>query len=128
MTGGVVMLTITEVDSKRHETLETFSRKADPSPDPGTSDEELIKAIARGQRPAMAVLYARHSARVYRFALRMIGDAGVAEDIVSEVFLDVLAASRPIRNEVSGFHLAAGDHAQQEPLGSQTSFRRAIGR
>ena len=105
---GCGMLTITEVDSERHETLETFSRKADPSPDPGTSDEELIKAIARGQRPAMAVLYARHSARVYRFALRMIGDAGVAEDIVSEVFLDVWrqAGRFEVRSQVSTWLLA----------------------
>jgi RNA polymerase sigma factor (sigma-70 family) len=52
-------------------------------------DEALIKAIARGDRHAMALLYARHHVGVYRFALRLIGDASAAEDIASEVFLDV---------------------------------------
>jgi RNA polymerase sigma-70 factor (ECF subfamily) len=34
-------------------------------------------------------LYARHNVRVYRFIARMVGDAGRAEDLVSEVFIDV---------------------------------------
>jgi RNA polymerase sigma-70 factor (ECF subfamily) len=53
------------------------------------SDEALIEAIGRGDRHAMALLYGRHHVQVYRFALRIIGDATLAEDIVSEVFLDV---------------------------------------
>src|SRR6476660_8560218 len=53
------------------------------------SDEALIKAIARFDRHAMAVLYRRHHVRVYRFALRVTGDASLAEDIVSEVFFEV---------------------------------------
>src|SRR5271169_1527653 len=43
------------------------------------SDEALIKAIARSDRHAMAVLYGRHHVRVYRFALRVTGDASLAE-------------------------------------------------
>jgi RNA polymerase sigma-70 factor (ECF subfamily) len=53
------------------------------------SDEALIEAIGRRDRHAMALLYGRHHVRVYRFALRVTGDATLAEDIVSEVFLDV---------------------------------------
>ena len=53
------------------------------------SDFALIKAIALGDRRAMELLYARHGVRVYRFSLRMTGDATVAEDIASEVFLEV---------------------------------------
>jgi RNA polymerase sigma-70 factor (ECF subfamily) len=37
----------------------------------------------------MERLYARHNVRVHRFVLRIIGNATIAEDIVSEVFLDV---------------------------------------
>ena len=37
----------------------------------------------------MRALYARHNVRVYRFVRRLIDDAFRAEDIVSEVFLDV---------------------------------------
>jgi len=35
------------------------------------------------------VLYARHNVRVYRFIVRLTGNTSLAEDLVSEVFLDV---------------------------------------
>src|SRR5262249_49867324 len=53
------------------------------------SDDALIKAIGRGDRHAMALFYGRHRVQVYRFALRITGDPASAEDIVSDVFLDV---------------------------------------
>ncbi|HEY7665284.1 MAG TPA: sigma-70 family RNA polymerase sigma factor [Xanthobacteraceae bacterium] len=53
------------------------------------SDEALVDAIAAGDRGAMRTLYLRHNVRIYRFVLRLTGDAASAEDIVSEVFLDV---------------------------------------
>jgi RNA polymerase sigma-70 factor (ECF subfamily) len=54
-----------------------------------TSDEVLIGRIASGDRLAMQVLFARHHLRVYRFVLRLVRDESVAEDLISEVFLDV---------------------------------------
>ncbi|HVY59124.1 MAG TPA: sigma-70 family RNA polymerase sigma factor [Xanthobacteraceae bacterium] len=54
-----------------------------------TSDEVLIGRIAQGDRLAMQVLFARHHVRVYRFVLRLVGDPAAAEDLISEVFLDV---------------------------------------
>src|SRR6201990_1823915 len=54
-----------------------------------TSDEVLISRIATGDRLAMQVLYARHHVRVYRFVLRLVGNETVAEDLLSDVFLDV---------------------------------------
>jgi RNA polymerase sigma-70 factor (ECF subfamily) len=54
-----------------------------------TSDEALISAIAAGDQCAMPFLYARHSVRVYRFVLRLTNDSSLAEDLVSEVFIDV---------------------------------------
>src|SRR5216683_3758886 len=54
-----------------------------------TSDEELIGRIAGGDRLAMQVLFARHHVRVYRFVLRLVRDEATAEDLISEVFLDV---------------------------------------
>jgi RNA polymerase sigma-70 factor, ECF subfamily len=53
------------------------------------SDEALIKAIAAGDQSAMRTLYARHNVRLYHFIARLITDAGRAEDLVSEVFIDV---------------------------------------
>ena len=54
-----------------------------------TSDEALIGRIASGDRLAMQVLYARHHVRIYRFVLRLVRDEWKAEDLISEVFLDV---------------------------------------
>jgi RNA polymerase sigma-70 factor (ECF subfamily) len=54
-----------------------------------TSDEVLIGRIASGDRLAMQVLYARHHVRVYRFVLRLVSDPTTAEELISEVFLDV---------------------------------------
>jgi RNA polymerase sigma-70 factor (ECF subfamily) len=53
------------------------------------SDEMLLESIADGNRTAMHILYSRHSVRVYRFILRIVRDATMAEDLVSQVFLDV---------------------------------------
>ena len=53
------------------------------------SDRILLTNIAAGDRLAMRAFYARHSVKVYRFVLRLVGDENKAEDIVSEVFFDV---------------------------------------
>ena len=37
----------------------------------------------------MQVLYGRHHVRVFRFGLRLVRDEQVAEELISEVFLDV---------------------------------------
>jgi len=53
------------------------------------SDEALVAKIASGNRLAMQVLFARYHARIYRFVLRLLGSEALAEDVTSEVFLDV---------------------------------------
>jgi RNA polymerase sigma-70 factor (ECF subfamily) len=54
-----------------------------------TADTDLIERIATGDRAAMQVIYARHRVRVYRFVLRLVANHAVAEDLVSDVFLEV---------------------------------------
>jgi RNA polymerase sigma-70 factor (ECF subfamily) len=56
----------------------------------------------------MHVLYARHNVRVYRFILRIVGDATIAEDLVSQVFLDVWRTAGQFegRSQVSTWLLA----------------------
>jgi RNA polymerase sigma-70 factor (ECF subfamily) len=63
--------------------------RAPKAQDNDNSDVALIAKIAAGNRLAMQVLFARHHARVYRFILRLLGSEAVAEDLTSEVFLDV---------------------------------------
>ena len=54
-----------------------------------STDEALMARLAAGDRQAMKALYARHHLAVYRFALRLVGNTATAEDIVSEVFLEL---------------------------------------
>ena len=52
------------------------------------TDETLIRQIAGGHKLAMRALFARHQVKVYRFALRIVRDAALADDVVSETFID----------------------------------------
>jgi RNA polymerase sigma-70 factor (ECF subfamily) len=62
---------------------------AESGPVEKRSDEALVSAIVAGDRQAMRALYLRHNVRVYRFVVRLVADAALAEDVVSEVFLQV---------------------------------------
>jgi RNA polymerase sigma-70 factor, ECF subfamily len=72
------------------------------------SDKELIRAISGGNRLAMTLLYTRHSVRVFRFAVRFVSDESAAEDLVTEVFLDVWQKARSFagHSQVSTWLLA----------------------
>jgi RNA polymerase sigma-70 factor, ECF subfamily len=52
------------------------------------ADEALIRQIADGNKLAMRALFARHQVKIYRFALRIVRDASLADDVVSETFID----------------------------------------
>jgi RNA polymerase sigma-70 factor (ECF subfamily) len=52
------------------------------------SDATLIAQIAEGNKLAMRALFARHHVKVYRFALRIVRDNALAEDVVSEAFFE----------------------------------------
>jgi len=77
-------------------------------PTKDTLDEALISRIAAGDRAAMTVLYTRYSVRVHRFIMRLVGNHAVAEELVSEVFLDVwrTAGEFECRSQVSTWLLA----------------------
>ncbi len=72
------------------------------------SDEALMARIAAGDRDAMRALYVRHHMRVHRFVLRLVRNQTVAEDVISETFLDVWrqAGSFEGRSAVSTWLLA----------------------
>jgi RNA polymerase sigma-70 factor, ECF subfamily len=53
------------------------------------SDGRLIARLKDGDGQALQALYARHNVKIYRFVLRLIRDEGAAEDVVSEVFIDL---------------------------------------
>jgi RNA polymerase sigma-70 factor (ECF subfamily) len=67
------------------------------------SDEVLIRRIAGGDQLAMQTLFVRHRVALYRWLLRLVGDEALAEDLLSDVFLDVWrqAAKFEARSSVS---------------------------
>jgi RNA polymerase sigma-70 factor (ECF subfamily) len=73
-----------------------------------TTDEALVALIADGDKRAMQVLYARHNVRVFRFIVRLTRNQSLAEDLVSEVFLDVWrqAEAFEAKSQVSTWLLA----------------------
>jgi RNA polymerase sigma-70 factor (ECF subfamily) len=54
-----------------------------------SSDVNLVNRIATGDRLAMQALFARHRTSIYRWLLRFVSSEALAEDLLSEVFLDV---------------------------------------
>src|SRR5262249_61202078 len=89
--------------------LPTFS--AHPAAGHG-SCERLVERAAAGDRLAVQTLYARHHVRVYRCALRFVNDAAAAEDLTSEVFLEVWkhAGRFEGRSQVSTWLLSIARH------------------
>ena len=73
-----------------------------------SSDKALIRLIAAGDQSAMRALFARYRVALYRWLLRFVDDGALAEDLLSEVFLDVWrqAASFEARSSVSTWLLA----------------------
>jgi RNA polymerase sigma-70 factor, ECF subfamily len=53
------------------------------------ADDVLIAKIAKGDRPAMEALFARYRVRVFKFVQRMVRNEAIAEELNSDVFLDV---------------------------------------
>ena len=53
------------------------------------TDEELVQSIAAGDKFAMQILFIRHRDRINRFIQRFTRDECLAEDALSELFLDV---------------------------------------
>jgi RNA polymerase sigma-70 factor (ECF subfamily) len=54
-----------------------------------TADLALLSGIRSGKESAMAQLYDRYSPIVYSVALRVLGDAGAAEDVLQDVFIQL---------------------------------------
>ena len=53
-------------------------------------DDVLLRRSAKGDEEAFSVLYRRHQAPLYRFALRMSGSPWAAEEIVQDVFMTLI--------------------------------------
>ena len=64
-------------------------------------DRELVDQILSGSREHFDLLYETYFPRVYRFALKRLGDPGEAEDVAQEVFLTLMTALASYKGESS---------------------------
>jgi RNA polymerase sigma-70 factor, ECF subfamily len=60
-------------------------------------DQTLLAQVAQGNSRALEILYERHARVVYGVALRIVGAADLAEDIVQETFWRVWRRSRTLQ-------------------------------
>ena len=62
------------------------------------SDEDLMTTASKGDIKAFEEIVRRYQASVWRVAVRFIGDAADAQDIVQTVFLKILESAPRYRN------------------------------
>src|SRR5262245_31748558 len=77
-----------------------------------SSDETVVERIAAGDKLAMQALFVRHRTPVYRWLLRFVRNHALAEDLLSEVFLDVWrhAGRFQCRSSVSTWLMSIARH------------------
>jgi len=70
------------------------------------SDGDLLRQLKAGNEEAFLTLYRRRQGGIYRFALHMSGDPGVAEEVTQEVFMALVRNPEqyePERGSVAAF-------------------------
>jgi RNA polymerase sigma-70 factor, ECF subfamily len=63
------------------------------------SDSELMRQVRGGRTGALATLFERHHARLYRYCLRMTGNRQISEDLVQDVFMKMLKYKSNFRDD-----------------------------
>lgn len=72
------------------------------------SDNDLLRQMLAGDEEALAQLYRRRQAVIFRFALQMSGSKSIAEDVTQEVFLFLMRQGHvfdPARGALGSFLL-----------------------
>jgi RNA polymerase sigma-70 factor (ECF subfamily) len=86
-------------------------------------DAELLRRMRNGDERSFEILYSRHQAWIYRFALRFSGSVEAAEDVVQEVFLALIRgvdrydpAAGPLRSYLFGMARNLAHRAHPGPV------------
>jgi RNA polymerase sigma-70 factor (ECF subfamily) len=98
-----------------------------------TGDSELMRQVRGGRTAALATLFERHHARLYRYCLRMTGNRAAAEDLVQDVFMKMLKYKATFKDDsefvpwmfgiarnacLAHFRRTANDHASEADVDS----------
>lgn len=100
-------MTLTMPKSTFRHTLEPVPTQPGPLP-ADLADAELVARLLAGDQAALEALYDRHAAALYGLALRVVTDAGTAQEVVQEVFSTLWTRPErfdPARGELRAFLL-----------------------
>ena len=89
------------------------------------SDADLLQSMLAGDEEALAVLYRRRHASIYRFALQMSGSPALAEDVTQEVFIALLRDGRSYdsnRGPLNWFLLGIARNLMRQKLGREQFY------
>jgi RNA polymerase sigma-70 factor, ECF subfamily len=78
-----------EIDLTPDQTAPIVVKRPARHRSPAVSDEALIERIAQGNDLALQMLFARHHDRIRCFVLRLVKRHSLAQDLTSDVFLEV---------------------------------------
>jgi RNA polymerase sigma-70 factor (ECF subfamily) len=90
----------------------------------GEGDAALLDRVLAKDAAAFEILYDRHSKTAYALAFRIVGDAGVAEEVVQEAFLSLWRRAESYgetRGTVRAWLLAIVHHRAVDRLRSRST-------
>jgi len=88
--------------------------------------EQMREGAAEDRRRFVAGVYRESGARLYRYALMILADAGDAEDVLQQVFAAVLAKpSLPVIVDPAAYFRSAVRHAAYSLLRQRRTARNA---
>jgi RNA polymerase sigma factor (sigma-70 family) len=96
-------------------------------PEDGVGDVEILRRIRAGDRDAVHELYQRFRRPAFALARRILGDDGLAEDVLQDVFLGVWRdpdAYDQARGSFSSWLLAVVHHKAVDAVRREESQRR----
>jgi RNA polymerase sigma factor (sigma-70 family) len=109
-----------------HVTMAPVSRAA-RRPEDDVADADLVRRIRAGDRTAIDDLYDRFRRPAFALARRILGDDGMAEDVLQDVFLSVWrdpAAYDRSRGSFASWLLAVVHHKAVDAVRREESQRR----
>jgi RNA polymerase sigma-70 factor (ECF subfamily) len=93
--------------------------------DTDVSDADLLQSMLAGDEAALAELYRRWHASIYRFGLQMSGSPALAEDVTQEVFMTIMrdvTSYDSTRGPLNYFLLGIARNLMRQRLGREQFY------